>query len=193
MSIRTTAHAVSVSATLAVLLLWPSSVAAQQQRGGFVIGFGIGPGAVSLKPESGGVSGSRSNKLGGFTDLRIGYAPSEELSIYYSNQVVFFKLDDSSGDIFLNIFGVTGIGATYFPPTLSRLSLNGSVGIGTLGTIFDDATTDSSMGLGFTLGAGWALSDIAFLNVSLLYGKPGESGFDTQVLGLTASVALFSM
>lgn len=193
MSIRTPAPAVSVSAILAVLFLWPSSVTAQQQRGGFVIGFGIGPGAISLKPKSGGASGPRTNKVGGFTDLRIGYAPSEELSIYYSNQVVFFKLDDPAGDIFLNIFGVTGIGVTYFPPTLSQLSLNGSLGIGTLGTIFDDATTDSSMGLGLTLGAGLALSDIAFLNVSLMYGKPGDNGFDTQILGLTASVALFSM
>lgn len=180
----------TLAAAVGPLCIAPEGLEAQ--RGGFIIGFGLGAGLTSLRPESHGVQGDRQTAAAVFTDLKIGYAPSEQVAVYYANQASFFKLDDARDDVTLHATGLTGIGVTYFLGPESPYALDGSVGLASFGILFDDGTTDLHTGPGLSLGGSVALSDVWFLDIDLLFGRPADDSIDYRTLALRAAIAVLS-
>ncbi len=148
-------------AVVGSLLLTPLPGAAQ--RSGFIIGVGAGPGYVSFPG-----SPSRTGKVTVATDFKIGYAPSEAWAIYWSADTHFYS--GESDEASLGLLGVGGIGVTRFlRPDLPVAYVDGSLGFGTSGVFLNDGGVEQQHGLGLTLGTGLALSNIAFLDLDLLY------------------------
>lgn len=91
-------------------------------------------------------------------------------------------------------FGVGGIGATRFLDAGAPVSyVDGSVGLGNYFVVFDDADTIQEQGLGVTVGTGWALSDVWFLDVDLMYSRISfEFGRTETLHGAKVSINLLS-
>jgi hypothetical protein len=174
----------ALAAALAALLTTPTPGAAQ--RGGFIIGIGAGPSRVSFPGFP-----TRTGKLAVATDFKIGYAPSETWSIYWSADSNFFSPDFEAT---LGVFGIGGLGVTRFLDADAPVSyVDGSLGFGTLAVLYDDGTTEQEQGLGFTLGTGWALSDVLFLDIDLLYSRISPDFGDRQAFyGIKASINVLS-
>ena len=72
---------------------------AQAQRKGFVLGFGVGPGQVYYF-QSQDAPFSRhtptKTKLALVTDFKIGYAPNEQLMLYWFSNVAWLRPNDGT-------------------------------------------------------------------------------------------------
>lgn len=174
----------ALAAALAGLFTTPTPGAAQ--RGGFIIGIGAGPGRVSFPGFPTGTG-----KLAVATDFKIGYAPSERWAIYWSADSNFFTPEFEGT---LGVFGIGGLGVTRFLDAGAPVSyVDGSLGFGNLAVIYDDGSTLQERGLGFTVGTGWALSDIWYLDVDFLYSRISPEFGDGQAYyGLKASINVLS-
>jgi len=124
-------------------------------RKGFIIGFGAGIGmhrtpTFSVFDRFGRAisTGGGENKIAVATDFNVGYAPTDQFLVYYSNKAAF-TTDDR-----VDAVGVTGGGVTYmFRPTSPSAFVNGSVGVGATGSFINGSGGET--GAGFTFGGGY--------------------------------------
>ncbi|MGH7466603.1 MAG: hypothetical protein ACRENP_01320 [Longimicrobiales bacterium] len=148
------------------LLLGADQAAAQ--RKGFVLNLGVGPALTSLKAT--GFNGPRVNKTALGTDFKIGYAPSDRLLIYYSNDAAFFGSDDDN--VILAATGQSGIGATYFlSSTAPSFYVQGGIGFAAFNEVLDDGETVSATGSGVNLGGGFEFARHWNVDVDLILGS----------------------
>lgn len=157
--------------------------AASGQRGGFVIGFGLGGGFTSID----GATADRQNKVALVADFKIGYAPSANLVIHLSGDSHLYSADTPGGSDAAAL-SVGGLGVTRFFSADSPIAyIDGSIGTATW-ELFEGSSTEDA-GFGITGGVGFALSDIWFIDVGVLYANP-EGPVDGW--GLKASINVLS-
>lgn len=187
---RTTAvrRFLAILAGTAILgLAAPEGVAAQ--RKGFVLNLGAGVAMTNLDFGQ----GESRNRVGVATDFKIGYAPTDQLLIYYSNDASFFTIDDFEDN--LTVSGVSAIGASWFlQPAAPTFFFDAAIGLAGL-TFFDTADGDSDgyNGLGVAIGAGYEFARHWLIDVDLIFGSPGEDGFsvDTRTIRFAINWLLY--
>jgi hypothetical protein len=132
------------------------------ERKGFILGIGAG-GALHRLPERGVTGDTLDRSAFAFgTDFKIGYAPTDQLLIYYSAKAGFTQAAD------YDAVGVSGFGVTYMTrPTAPSFFVSGIAGEGGRATL---DLRDWRDGRGFAVGAGyefkrhWSISgDALFL------------------------------
>ncbi len=137
--------------TAMLVLTVTSADALDNNRRGFVVGFGAGWGSATqeLSTSGGGLDLSLSSSTGGVaTDFRIGHGFNERWLLYYTNQQVFFGLN---GDSYAQ--GLTGIGCMhFFSPQAPALLVEAALGAGVL---WNADARDSESGFGLLLGFGY--------------------------------------
>jgi hypothetical protein len=93
-------------------------------------------------------AGGGEHKLAIATQFNAGYAPNDQVLLYYSNKVGF------TTDDLVDAVGVTGFGVTYMlRPTSPTPFVSGSVGVGVAGTFI--GSSDAESGAGYTIGGGY--------------------------------------
>jgi hypothetical protein len=132
-----------------------SQVETSSNRKGFIIGGGAGgglhrPPGFTVVDRFGRViaTGGGTNNFSVVTNFAVGYAPSDQLLLFYSNRAVFTT--DESYDA----LGVTGFGTTYmFRRRTPSAYVTGSIGGGFGANIVQG--TGGEAGLGYSVGGGW--------------------------------------
>ena len=185
-----TTHRRRIHALLALLImggLLSTPHPGTAQRSGFIIGIGAGPSYVSLPGPP-----DRSTKVMVGTDFKIGYAPSEDWAIYWSADTNFYSPEGDG--VSFGFLGVGGLGATRFLGADAPVSyVDGSVGLGSSAALFDDGEVQQDQGLGLTVGTGWALSRVFFLDVDFIYAQVSPDFGDSQrYYGAKVSVNVLS-
>ena len=140
------------------------------ERKGFVIGFGGGaalhraPDVTVTRDRFGRLtfSSTTAQNLAIVTDLKIGYAPTDQLLIYYSNKAAFTQADD------YDLVGLTGAGVTYMvKPTSPSFFITGAGGAGIGGTFIGSTSADRgfawSVGGGYEFSRRWSIAGDAIL------------------------------
>jgi hypothetical protein len=146
------------------------------ERKGFIIGIGGGPGLVrrdgrEVRNQAGIllVSIPSANFFSIVTDFKVGYAPSDQLLLYYSNNAAFSR--DDFDDFFL--VGLSGGGVTYLMKATSPTPfVSGSVGVATLSSIVED--TDAEYGVGFSVGGGFEFARHWSVDGQVIFARFGD-------------------
>ena len=144
------------------------------RRKGFIIGVGAGAGihrtpTFRVLDRFGRVvsSGGGENTLAIVTNFNVGYAPSDQLLLYYSNKAAF-TTDDR-----VDAVGVTGFGITYM---LRRTSptpfVSGTIGVGAAGTFIGSSKAET--GAGFSIGGGYEFARHLSLNGDAMFVRLGN-------------------
>ena len=139
------------------------------RRKGFIIGVGAGAGihrtpTFSVLDRFGRVvsSGGGENKLAIVIDFNIGYAPGDQLLLYYSNKAAF------TNDDRVDAVGITGVGITYMLRRTSPTTfVSGTIGVGTTRTFISSSTAQS--GTGFSVGGGYEFARHLSLNGDAIF------------------------
>lgn len=159
------------------------SSALDGRRKGFVLGIGTGGGLVSLKESSFNREGERQSQFALMTDFKIGYAPSNQLAIYWMSKVAWFgrELEFNTGPFtrFTQSYtvanGVGGLGLAYYlQPKGPSPYLTGGVGFSSWATPFEEGT-DAFYGFGLALGAGYEFSKHWSFEGNLTLGRQEDN------------------
>lgn len=121
-------------------------------RKGFIFGLGGGAGLHRAPVFPGFAASGTTNDFAVITDLSIGYAPTDQLLIFYNNQVAW------SRNVQTDVVGVTGVGMTYlFKPSSPSPFVRAAVGGGIVADVdFDSGSvSDNDSGLGMSVGGGF--------------------------------------
>jgi len=159
------------------------------KKKGFLLGFGVGGASVAYSQtvEYAGQSfDSPTESVGAFaTDFKMGYAPTNNLEIYYTNQVAWFTMRNGLNEDVTIADGVSGVGISYFfsqsptDPTF-RPSLFFSVGVGLSAwdTPLEEEAGDPSIGVGSFFGVGCEVVKHHRVSLNLFVNNPTlvESG-----------------
>ncbi|OGC87987.1 MAG: hypothetical protein A2142_02080 [candidate division Zixibacteria bacterium RBG_16_48_11] len=108
------------------------------------------------------------------TDLKIGYAPTEQVEIYYSSKVSWFSVGDGDAVIFAYGFGSAAI-SYYFQPQSPTFYVSGGLGVATLSDPFED-DPETSSGFGLFAGGGYEFARHYAVEFDLMYGLPKDQG-----------------
>jgi len=173
-------HRLALIAMAGVLLLAASVSAFDGDRKGFILGGGAGLGAVSSEGDD--------TKLAFMTDFVIGYAPTPQLAIHYTNKVAWYSTEWITGSIWdwqtesiTTVAGVSAAAVTYwFQPVAPSPFITGGIGIGIQAAPFE-SNADSYTGLGLVGGAGYEFSRHWSVAAEIVYAKPEERGFSWDV------------
>jgi len=170
-------------------------------RKGFILGFGLGPG-YDMYTETRDSSGTEvkkfdESKISFFSDFKIGYAPSNQLMVYWMSKAAWFgvdstTIDDEQEDV-MTLGGVGGLGATYFfNPQAPSFFVSAGVGFASWSLPFEG--TDPWVGLGAAGSIGYEFSPNWMIEASVLWGKPDDETddykheVDNMAIGLTINV-----
>jgi hypothetical protein len=202
--------------TLLLFLLIPamfinaaSAFAWDGKRKGFVLGLGAGGGLASYKfystssgfGSNGTTEGERESKFAFMSDFKIGYAPSNQVAIYWMSKVAWFGYSFKYRDEFINISesytitnGIGGVAvAYYFQPEGPSPYVTAGLGLSTWDAPFEEGSNGVS-GSGFALGAGYEFSKHWSLEGNLTWGSPNEEeqgdelGVKTLAVRVTVNV-----
>lgn len=138
---------------------------------------GLGAGITSYVIEMEGIgqtfaTSDRFNKFSFMTDFKIGYAPTEQIEIYYSSKGAWWGED---GITFLHSYETATV-SYYFLPQSPTFYINGGIGFSSLSAPFEE-NTDTDIGFGFLIGGGYEFIRHFTVEANLMYGEPQESGF----------------
>lgn len=166
----------AITAILCVAMAFMASNASawDGERKGFQLGIGLGPGYYK---EPG------FNKVGVGTDFKIGYAPSNKLSIYWMSKATFFSL----GSGILAAFSVGGPGVSYSPKSEGASPyIEIGAGFSTIKVISGSLGTFGVNGAGVAAGAGYNFANRFSIGGNLVFGK--FSGFSNSysIIGFVA-------
>lgn len=179
--------ALALAALIVAALVLPAE-AFDNKRKGFVIGIGLGAGAVNYRQvaaemgSSGTVVAERDweQRMSFPVDFKIGGGVNDKLLIYYSSRVAWLGVTDPLNNKVTINSGIHGLGAAYyFKPEGPSWFLSGVIGVATWsGTISSDP---EFKGPGFQVGLGWEFQPHFALEATLSYGetKAVVYGFDT--------------
>ena len=147
---------------------------ASAKRKGFIIGAGAGAGihrtpAFRVLDRFGRVvsSGGGDNKLAIATNFSVGYAPGDQLLLYYSNKAAF-TTDDR-----VDAVGITGFGITYMLRRTSPTAfINGTIGAGATSRFI--GSSDAEVGAGFSIGGGYEFARHLSVNGDAIFVRLGN-------------------
>ena len=165
---------VLVSVTLVVAGARAAS-AQSAERKGFIVGIGAGA-ALHRTPEGQltGDSLDRSAFAVG-TDFKIGYAPTNQVLIYYSAKAAFTQATD------YDAVGMSGVGVTYMArpaaPSFFVSAVDGQSARATLDN------RDWAAGRGFGVGAGYEFTRRWSISGDALFLRMGDNDNHTVLLG----------
>lgn len=191
--------------TLFLLALSTSGFAWDKQRKGFILGIGMGPGFASYSETKDSADQNLASydgsKFSFFSDFKIGYAPSNNLMVFWLSKGAWIGVDstsqlDEKGKPFSDITalaGVGGLGVTYFlKPQAPSLFITGGAGFSAWSLPFEG--TDPWTSIGIAGAIGYEFSDNWCVEASVLWGKPKDelldikSSVDVFAFGLTINV-----
>ena len=165
-------------AAVALALAVPLHGIAQVDRKGFVLNLGLGAARVTTSRDFGGSS----TAIGVGTDFKIGYAPSDQLLIFYSNDAAFHG-QETNDDLIGS--GMSGVGATYFiGPEQNALYVSGSIGVAARNVLSSSGSVDAVTGTGFSLGGGYEFARHWLLDAEVVKGSLDGMSFTTLRAGL---------
>ncbi len=170
-----------------LLLIGTQLFAFDGERKGFILGLGLGGSGYSFTQTiDNGYSSSTTDPESDFglaTDFTIGFAPNNQLELFYSSKVTWLEMVNIYNEEVTITSGIAGFGISYHfvdSRTWSpNLFVNGSVGFSTWTAPFESGS-DIWIGTGFTCGIGFEFIKHCSLLASIKYGSP-----ETTVLGLT--------
>jgi hypothetical protein len=146
------------------------------QRKGFILGGGLGLGStdfeqsIDVGPFS-SVSGGEST-FSFQTNFKIGYAPSEQMEIYYFSHQAFFGMENILRNNVTIASGVGGAGVTYFFKTqVPSFFIAGGIGMAMWALPFE-SNADTWTGFGLTASGGYEFSRHVSFEVGITYGEP---------------------
>jgi hypothetical protein len=163
-----------------------------KQRKGFVLGLGIGLGSASYKQTLSGlylnqIESSRESKVAVFSNFEIGYAPTNQFVITYSNVVPWFSFTNAYNNDITMISGVGGPVLTYyFRPEPPSFLIGGGFGIATWNAPFE-SDFDAWSSIGFSGRVGYEFGHNVNLTFHVLGGKPSKT-----VYGVKGETSTFS-
>jgi hypothetical protein len=174
---------VAVLAFVLVMVTVSAAAAFNGQRKGFILGGGFGFGSTSytqtLKMNGESMTSDRENKGAFNSDFRIGYAPSDQLAIYYGSKVAWFGFTNAYDDDVTVSSGVSSLSFSYYLNTTAPSAyFNGGIGLSSWALPFEDDAPDPWNGFGLLGGVGYEFSRHLSAEFNLVYGNPGtnESG-----------------
>ena len=164
----------SVSIVLFLLfVLGGVSHAWDGNRKGFIAGIGLGGGQTDFGADYTGV----------LTNFKLGFAPSNQLLLYWHSTVVFFE-DDFVEDIWID--GMGGLSAEYHFIDKPRNSLYGILGLG-YHNVANTDEGDNEMGFGVRVGLGFEFLRHVSIEATLMKGFNDEP-YDSMVMGVSLNV-----
>jgi len=174
------------------------SYAQKNERKGFFLGIGIGPGVVAYKTSFTGFDflSEKNSKVTFMSDFKIGYAPTDQLAIYWTSKVAWFNSDFLSEENNLAINGFGGVGASYFLETIApAFYFNGGIGYATW-SVLNTENADASIntfGLGLSAGVGYEFASHWSAEANLTFGKPKDGDFtvNTTAVRFTINYLLY--
>ena len=161
------------------------------QRKGFVVGGGLGFGTTSYKEKIASPFGSSetdwSNEFGFMTEFKVGYAPTNQLEIFYSDKGSWF---DYFGSIALNGMGTASVNY-YLKPEGPTFYMGGGLGFSTFTLPFEN-NSKVDLGFGFYVGSGYEFTRHFAVQLDFMYGMPKEKsgGFEYTFTGFTPRVTV---
>ncbi len=188
-----------------VLTMTVDVFAFDKERKGFILGFGLGPGYCDYSQTIDTATGARIDdenlsKMAFFTDFKIGYAPSNQLMIYWLSKVNWFGREDTiqtttstRKEAITVANGVGGLGITYFfKPEAPSVYITIGGGFSTRSEPFRG--TDPWWAYGLAGSVGWEFQTNWSLELSAIWGRPTHdipeydySAYFTSI-GLTINV-----
>lgn len=140
------------------------------QRKGFILGGGIGGGYLSYHEPF----GFSLDKAAIATNFKIGYAPSNTLEIYYTNNMSWFGYYSDSFTIGASCVAIT----KYLKPEGKGLFVCGGIGIA---SIFNLDENHSESGFGAFGGLGYDFAKHWYIQADILYTNLGSSWYSWGV------------
>jgi len=176
-----------------VMLMAISAMAFNGQRKGFILGGGLGFGVTSytqtVKWNGLSETGDRENKGAFNTNFQIGYAPSDQVAIYYVSKVAWFSMTNAYDDEVTIASGAGGLGFSYYQkPVAPSMIFTGGIAVSSWSLPFEDDAPDPWQGFGIFGGVGYEFARHVSAELDLVYGKP-----DTKEDGVTASANVMSV
>jgi hypothetical protein len=154
----------------------PRAAAGRARFRGFIVGFGAGVGThrttdTLFNSSRRALESVSSSEFAIVTDFRIGYAPSDNVLLHYSNKVAWTRHPR------YDVVGLSGFGATYmFRRSSPSPFLTGAVGIGVGGTVDGN---DAVTGSGFSIGGGYEFSRRWSIDGEALFVRLGDANRHT--------------
>jgi hypothetical protein len=174
-----------ILAAVILLMLSSSGLAFDKQRRGFVLSLGGGAGVATYKQKVSDydyeIESDRESDLALFTNFEIGYAPTDQLMIMYSNVVPWFSFTNAYNEDITLISGISGATVTYFiNPEAPSFFFGGGVGLAIWDAPFEDRF-EAWTNVGLLGKLGYEIARSITVTFHILYGKP-----DTSDWGLKA-------
>ncbi len=181
-----------VGSILGVMLIAAGTARAfDEQRSGFILGFGIGPSVTSFTQETINFgfftptttqNTPRESEFGLGTSFKIGAGIGEQIMIYYVNNVSWFSVVDSvrtpsntllTNDVIIaNSVGLVGI-SYYFEETSPSPYVMGLIGVSVWDAPFEEGAS-ALVGFGLGAGVGWEFKPHWSLEATVNWGKPSD-------------------
>jgi hypothetical protein len=187
---------------LLVLLTTARAYAFDGSRRGFVLGLGLGPGVTSFKQtlHIDGIGSTRSDwdsELDLTTQARIGVGLTEQILIYYANNVSWFRMRNVLGDDVGIASSIGLIGASiYFgreAPCFYLLGYGGVASWDPAAPVLErlihgehdappfEFNVEASRGLGAGLGLGRELRRHLSTELSVAWGNPSDANHGVEL------------
>jgi len=172
--------------TIVMLFVYVSGSAQNNERKGFILGLGVGAGFNSYQFdfELSGIDFMRESKVAVVSDFRIGYAPTEQIAIYWVSRASWYNQEGSfslGGEKVFVINGMAGLGGTYYlEPEAPCFFVNAAVGYSNWFTPFEE-NVENNLAFGAGLGGGYEFSKHWSSELNFTGGKPsGDDGFSVS-------------
>jgi hypothetical protein len=165
-----------------LLLVIANLTAFDGNRKGFLLGFGAGGGNVSFKQtivgNSEDITSDTESEIGFVTDFKIGFAPNNNLEIYYSSKVAWFSLKNVNTDDVTISDGLGALSLSYFftKGQTWRPSpfISGGFGFSAWNAPFEEGSV-AWTGSGFFVGGGYEFSKHFRIGLDLFKNNPSHN------------------
>jgi hypothetical protein len=165
---------------LSLLVLSSQLLAFDGQRKGFILGGGLGGGSLHYSEYD-----FTLNQFAGTGNFKIGYAPSNSLEIYFTDNVSVFSYEGVNFGI-----GIGGVGVTkYLKPEGKGFFVFGGVGVSLLQNL--SRSGDSLTGFGLIGGIGSDISKHWSIQGDILYTSMESNNIKSLVLRVTINFLAF--
>jgi hypothetical protein len=155
--------------------------AAEAQRSGFIIGFGLGPGQVAISSAQ-----DREPRGGLAMDFHIGGVIGDSFELYYVHKGIIISTDEVGGSVGS---GMAGLGFGY--PLNPKISISGGIGVALWTELGPNGATEYGEGLGLFGGVRYKLNESGrwALGFDITYSEPFP---DFNVVGAQITINVLS-
>ena len=169
-----------------------SAVAWDGQRKGFTLGIGVGGGVTSYTQKVVTLKSDQETEFGVQADFKIGYAPSNQVNIFYTCKESWFGMKNLRDEHVTIGSSVTAAAVTYYmSPEVSSWFVTGGLGLAGWSTRLEsDART--YYGIGLIVGGGYEFSRHWYVEADLTWGQTSdkEDGIEVSTDALTFMITI---